>query len=48
MYETEIKTVCLTSDEIDLLKELLVPRLDECISVGEEITVKGLIDKIEW
>ena len=47
MYNEIVKSVDLTDDEIDILKELLSYRLDECVSVGEEITVKELLEKLE-
>lgn len=46
MYDENVKTINLTSDEMELLKELLFYRLDRCISVGEEIVVKELMDKL--
>lgn len=46
MYDEDIKTVTLTADEINILKELLFYRLDTCVSVGEEITVRDLLDKV--
>ncbi len=47
MYNEIVKSVDLTDNEIDILKELLSYRLDECVSVGEEITVKELLEKLE-
>lgn len=47
MYDETVKTIDLTIDEIDILKELLYYRLDRCVSIGEEITVKELLDKIQ-
>lgn len=46
MYDENVKTINLASDEVELLKELLFYRLDRCISVGEEIVVKELMDKL--
>ncbi len=47
MYDEIVKSVDLTSDEIELLNELLFYRLDKCVSIGEEITVKDLLDKLK-
>ena len=47
MYGEIVKSVDLTDDELSILKELLSYRLDECVSIGEEITVRELIDKLE-
>lgn len=46
VYDEVEKAVNLTADEIDLLTELLSHRLDQCVSIGEEIAVTGLISKI--
>ena len=46
MYDEIVKSVELTSDEIDILKELLFYRLDQCVSTGEEITVRDLLEKL--
>ncbi len=46
MYDEIVKSIDLTNDEIEILKELLFYRLDQCISVGEEITVKELLEKL--
>lgn len=46
MYDEIIKTVELTDDELSIIKELLFYRLDQCISIGEEITVKDLLEKL--
>lgn len=47
VYDKVIMSVDLTSDEVDLLVELLSHHLDQCVSVGEEITVKELLRKLE-
>lgn len=47
LYDKIIKTINLTNDEIAILKELLSYRLDQCVSIGEEIVVKDLLDKLE-
>jgi len=47
LYDEIVKSVDLTSDEVDLLNELLSYRLDKCVSIGEEITVKDLLNKIK-
>lgn len=46
MYDEIIKSVDLTSDEVDLLITLLEPEINKCISVGAELTVRGLLDKL--
>lgn len=46
LYEEIVKSVDLTDDELTILKELLSYRLDECVSIGEEITVKELLGKL--
>lgn len=47
LYDENIKTINLTSDEIDILNELLFYRLDKCVSIGEKITVRDLLDKLK-
>ena len=47
MYDGIVKSVDLTDDELTILKELLSYRINECISIGEEITVKELLEKLE-
>lgn len=46
LYDEIVKSVDLTNDELTILKELLFHRLDQCVSVGEEITVKDLLEKL--
>lgn len=46
MYDDNVKTVGLTDDEIDILNKLLSHRLDSCVSIGEEITIRDLMDKL--
>lgn len=46
MYDEELAVVTLTTDEVEMLKELLSYRLDTCVSVGEELTVRNLLEKI--
>lgn len=46
MYDENVKTINLTSDEVELLKELLFYRIDRCVSIGEEIVVEELMDKL--
>mgnify|MGYP006865393146 CR=1 FL=1 len=45
LYDEIVKSVDLTDDELTILKELLFYRLDQCVSIGEEITVKELLEK---
>jgi hypothetical protein len=47
LYDEIVKSVDLTDDELTILKEFLSYRLNECVSVGEEITVKELLRKLE-
>ena len=47
LYNEIVKSVDLTDDELTILKELLFYRLDECVSIGEEITVRELMEKLE-
>lgn len=47
MYNEIVKSVDLTDDELTILKELLFYRLDECVSIGAEITVRELMEKLE-
>ena len=46
MYDEIVTKLDLTSDEVDLIKELLFYRLDQCVSIGEEITVRDLLEKL--
>ncbi len=47
MYEEVVKTVDLTSDEVEILIDILSYRLAQCVSIGEEITVRELLEKIQ-
>lgn len=47
LYDEIVKSVVLTDDELTIIKELLFYRLDQCVSIGEEITVKELLGKLE-
>lgn len=46
MYDVEIRSISITEDEDELLHELLINQLDKCISIGEELTIKNLLDKL--
>lgn len=46
MHDEIVKSVDLTDDELTILKELLFYRLDKCVSIGEEITVRELMEKL--
>ena len=46
MYDEDILIVGLSSDEVEILKEVLKNRLESCYSLGEEITIKELIEKL--
>lgn len=47
MYDEIIKTIRVTSDEVDLLIALLEDEVDNCLSVGAEITVNDLLEKLK-
>lgn len=47
LYDKIVKSVDLTDDEISILKEVLSYRLEQCASIGEEIIVRSLLEKIE-
>lgn len=47
MYDDVIKKVDLTSDEVEILIDALSYRLAQCVSVGEDITVRELLEKIQ-
>jgi len=42
-----VKTVNLTADEINILKELLEQLLDTCVSHTEALTIETLLEKLE-
>jgi len=44
-YEKIEKTISLTADEVDLLVEMLECKPTVCH--GEEITIEGLLEKLE-
>lgn len=46
LYDENIRNIGLTSDEIEILKEVLPFYLDSCTSIGEEITIRELLDKL--
>ncbi len=46
LHDEIVKSVDLTDDELTILKELLFYRLDKCVSIGEEITVRELMEKL--
>lgn len=46
MYDETVKTIDLTSDEVEVLVDILSYRLAQCVSIGEEIMVRELLDKI--
>ena len=46
MYEEDVLIVGLSSDEIEILKEVLKNRLESCFSLGEQITIEELIEKL--
>ena len=46
MYDEDVKIIALSNDEVEVLKEALSNRLESCYSLGEEITIKELIEKL--
>lgn len=46
MYDEDVLIVGLSSDEVEILKEVLKNRLESCYSVGEQITIEELIEKL--
>jgi hypothetical protein len=46
MYDETVKTVKLTSDEIDLLKTALELQNEFVISAGEQVTMDQLMEKL--
>jgi len=46
MYDETTKVVALTDDEITLLKEVLEPRQDISVSIGEIMTIETLLEKL--
>ena len=47
LYDEIVKAIDLTSDEVEILIDTLSYRLAQCVSVGEEITVRELLEKIQ-
>lgn len=47
LYDEIVKSVDLTADEIEILVDILSYRLAQCVSLGEEITVRELLEKIQ-
>jgi len=47
LYDEIVKSIDITEDELIILKELLFYRLDQCVSIGEEITVRDLLEKLK-
>jgi hypothetical protein len=47
LYDEVVKTINLTSDEVEILIDALSYRLAQCVSVGEDITVRELLEKIQ-
>lgn len=46
MYDEDVLIVGLSSDEVEILKEVLKNRLESCYSVGETVTIEELIEKL--
>ena len=46
MYDEDVLIVGLSSDEVEILKEALNNRLDSCYSLGEQVTIEELIEKL--
>ena len=47
MYDGIVKEMALSADEVNLIKDLLVSALYRSISVGEEILIQELLEKLE-
>ena len=47
MFDIITKTINLTDDEISILKEVLEARQDTCVSIGESMTIEGLLEKLD-
>ena len=47
MFDIITKTINLTDDEISILKEVLETRQDTCVSIGETMTIEGLLEKLD-
>ncbi|SEU08625.1 hypothetical protein SAMN05443270_3034 [Lacrimispora sphenoides] len=47
MFDIITKTINLTDDEISILKEVLETRQDTCVSIGETVTIEGLLEKLD-
>jgi hypothetical protein len=46
MYDEDALIISLTDDEITILKEVLKNRLESCLSLGEQVTIEELIEKL--
>ena len=46
MYNEDVLIVGLSSDEVEILKEVLKNRLESCCSLGEQVTIEELIEKL--
>lgn len=47
MYDEIVKTIQLTADEVELLLILLESKIDDCLSVGEEIIINDLFEVLK-
>lgn len=47
MYDQVIKSVDLTADEVDIISTLLLKENSICFTIGEEIVIKELLDKLK-
>jgi len=47
VFDIISKIVELTEDEITILKELLEECQDKCVSIGEVMTIEGLLEKLD-
>ncbi|EXG87829.1 hypothetical protein K413DRAFT_4730 [Clostridium sp. ASBs410] len=47
MFDIITKTIGLTDDEVSILKEVLETRQDTCVSIGETVTIEGLLEKLD-
>lgn len=46
MYDVNVTTLSLTSDEVEILETLLSKCIEGCVSIGEELTYKNLLEKL--
>gem|GEM_PF-1609945 len=47
MYDQVIKILPLTADGIEILKTALERYQETCVSIAEEFTVEGILEKLD-